>query len=80
MIEYTDDYSQYKSGASYDAFQHSKANDMYRTSLSGVTITVLYIQRRNAPAKPTEHCEFWARWFFENKAADAKFVRLEGLD
>jgi hypothetical protein len=80
MIEYTDAYSQYKSGASYAAFQRSLAKDMYRTSLSGVAVTVLYIQRRNAPAKPTEHCEFWARWFLENKAADAKFIRLEGFD
>lgn len=80
MIEYTDAYSQYKSGASYSAFQRSLAKDMYRTSMNGVKIVVYYIHRWYVPAKVTEHCEFWAHWFLENGAADAKFTRLEGLD
>ncbi len=80
MIEYTDAYSQYKSGASYDAFHRSSANNMYRTSLSGVKVTVLYVQRWYVPANTEEHCEFWTRWFLENRAADIKFLRLEGLD
>lgn len=80
MIEYTDEYSQYKSGASYEAFQNSLAKDLYRTSMRGVKVTVFYIQRWYAPAKPLEHSEFWARWFSENGAANADFIRLEGLD
>ena len=80
MTEYTYAYSQYKWGASYAAFQRSSARDMYRTSLRGVTVTVFYIQRWNAPAKPAEHNEFWARWFVENRAADERFIRLEGLN
>ena len=80
MIEYTNAYSQYVYGADYAAFQRSPAKDMYRTSMDGVKVTVFYIHRYYVPAKTAEHCEFWARWFSDNGAADAKFIRLEGLD
>lgn len=80
MIEHTAAYSQYRSGIDYAAYEHSSAKDMYRTSLDRVAVTVLYIQRQKAPAKSRAHCDFWAKWFVDNKAVDADFIRLEGLN
>lgn len=79
MIEYTDVYSQYTSGASYAAFRLSAAKDMYMTSLDEVNVSVFYIRRSYFHTNTVDHCEFWARWFMENRAASVEFVKLQGL-
>jgi hypothetical protein len=80
MIEHTDVYSQYKSGFGYDAFERSRARDMFRTSLKDVPVTVLFIPRLKLASDPADRADFWAKWFQVSGAADVKIVRLEGVN
>jgi len=80
MIEHTQLYSQYKSGIDYAAYKKSDAFREFATSLSGIDVSIWYIDRRNKKFGSVEHNEFWANWIIDNDGGYLPPVRLEGMN
>lgn len=80
MIEHTSLYSQYRSGLDYQKYLNSAADRTYGTSLDGVSVTVLYIDRTKKPFQTLDHAEFWTQWVQNHHGGFEKLVRLEGLN
>lgn len=78
MLEHTDVFSHYREGTSMAAYEAGPADDMFRTDLQGVSVTVMLIQRLNPPASPVQLSDFWTRWFGDYKAELNNVVRLAG--
>jgi len=79
MLEHTPAFSNYRDGASYQKYQHSPANDRFRTSLDGVTVKILAFQRPNIKFTMEDLANFWAQWIKGNNGYFDGFVRLEGI-
>jgi hypothetical protein len=80
MIEHTELYSQYRSGVDYAEYLKSDARRQYGTSLDGVDMTILYVERAKLPFGSREHAEFWAQWVQSNSGNLQRVTRLEGLN
>ncbi|ESZ26602.1 hypothetical protein [Mesorhizobium sp. L2C067A000] len=80
MIEHTALYSQYRSGLDYKKYLDSAADRTYGTSLDGVGVTILYVDRAKKPFGSLEHAEFWTRWVQSHHGEFEKLVGLEGLN
>lgn len=80
MIENTNSYSQYKSGADYRSFEDSAANLQYGTSLEGISVIILYVRRANKHFSTDEHEQFWGKWVRLHHGDMDKLVPLEGLN
>ncbi|MCO6393286.1 hypothetical protein GTW25_19895 [Aliihoeflea aestuarii] len=80
MIEHTDLYSQYRSGADFAAYLASDAYRTFRTTLSDVEVTILYVERANRRFPSSEHVRFWNDWIIENGGRIGSIKRLEGLN
>lgn len=79
MIEHTDLYSQYRSGADYQAYLNSPASSPNRTDLMGAEVTVLYFNRPQKKFGSAPHAQFWANWFADNRSGKFNFVKVEGI-
>ncbi|MEI9401853.1 hypothetical protein [Mesorhizobium argentiipisi] len=80
MIEHTALYSQYRSGLDYQKYLSSAADRTYGTSLDGVAVTILYIDRKKKPFQSLDHAEFWTQWVQNHHGEFEKLVGLEGLN
>ncbi|TIM21138.1 MAG: hypothetical protein E5Y74_15205 [Mesorhizobium sp.] len=80
MIEHTTIYSQYRSGLDYQKYLNSAADRTYGTSLDGVGITILYIDRAKKPFQTLDHAEFWTHWVQNHHGEFEKLVGLDGLN
>lgn len=80
MVENTDSYNQYKSGAAYAAFENSRAKREFHTNLKGVELSILYVKRKNFAAGYQAHAEFWSEWAKASGASDFELDSLEGLN
>lgn len=78
MIEHTSEFSMYKSGTGYAAFEKSGARDKFRTPLDGIGFKVLAFQRDNTKSLQ-ELPEFWLRWVSVNGGEWIGFERLAGV-
>lgn len=79
MIEHTDLYSQYRTGPDFEAYLHSDGHRTYRTDLSGIEVTILYVDRASRNFGSAPHMEFWARWI-DHYQGKPHVRRLEGLN
>lgn len=80
MIEHTSLYSQYRSSLDYGAFKESKAAQIYGTSLDGIAVKVLYVNREKKAFSSREHVEFWATWVRDEGGDWEEAEKLEGLN
>lgn len=80
MIEHTALYSQYRSGLDYQKYLNSAADRTYGTTLDGVNVTILYIDRAKKPFQTLDHAEFWTQWVQNHHGEFEKLVGLEGLN
>ncbi|KSV87362.1 hypothetical protein N181_01815 [Sinorhizobium fredii USDA 205] len=79
MIEHTDSFSIYKSGADYEAFENSVARARFRTPLDGIGVKLLVFQRETA--KPLSDLpEFWTRWVDGNGGEFIGYERMAGVE
>ncbi|MBY5439077.1 hypothetical protein [Rhizobium leguminosarum] len=78
MLEHTDSFSMYKSGANYEAFEKSAARDRFRVPLDGIDVKFLAFQRE-ASAKIEGLPEFWATWVVANHGNLIDYERLTGI-
>ncbi|MER9925755.1 hypothetical protein NKJ84_23120 [Mesorhizobium sp. M0048] len=79
MMENTPAYSQYKSGADYNAFKKSPASSRFRTDLLGADVTILYFNRPERKFLSVAHANFWTQWFSDNGGNLTDFTKLEGM-
>ncbi len=78
MLENSDAFSIYKSGADYEAFLKSPARDRFRTPLDGIDVKLWAFQRESAP-NIRGLAEFWKVWVKANHGGFAGFERLTGV-
>ncbi|MBD9652919.1 hypothetical protein IB267_31625 [Ensifer sp. ENS09] len=78
MLENTDAFSIYKSGADYEAFLKSPARDRFRTPLDGIDVKVWAFQRESTPGD-RDLAEFWRQWVRANRGGFTGFERLTGI-
>lgn len=76
MMEHTQAFSMYKSGADQAAFDASPARAKFRTPLDGIEVKMVLFQREAAPIAHLP--EFWAGWITANKGELASIERLSG--
>jgi hypothetical protein len=78
MMEHTDAFSIYKSGAKYDVFEKSAARDRFRLPLDGVDVKFLAFQREKS-SKIENLPDFWATWVVANRGNLIGYERLTGI-
>lgn len=78
MMEHTNSFSIYKSGAKYDAFEKSPARDRFRVPLDGVDVKILAFQREKS-SKIEGLPKFWATWVVANRGNLVGYERLTGI-
>ncbi len=78
MIEHTALFSQYKSGADFNAYLASRASAQYRTDLAGADVSLLYIDRAGRRFGIRKHAAFWLKWVEQCRGNWESLVRLEG--
>ena len=78
MMENTDAFSIYKSGADYAAFLKSAGRDRFRTPLDLVEVKFWSFQR-DASSKHAKLPEFWATWVEANHGSFIGYERLSGI-
>ncbi|TCQ24843.1 hypothetical protein [Rhizobium sp. PP-CC-3G-465] len=79
MMENTNAFSIYKSGADYEAFLKSTARDRFRTSLDGIDVKIWAFQREGS-SKHKNLPEFWAKWVMSNGGNFDAYERLSGIE
>ncbi|MBY5846420.1 hypothetical protein GR204_27570 [Rhizobium leguminosarum] len=79
MMEHTDFFSMYKSGANYGTFEKSPARDRFRVPLDGVDVKFLAFQRA-ASSKIEGLSNFWATWVVANRGNFNGYERLTGIE
>jgi hypothetical protein len=77
MIEFTEDYSQYKGDLSYERYKQSAAYRKQHTDLNGADVTILYVQRLRAEDSGA-HIQFWKDWIDDNKGVVREMTKLQG--
>lgn len=80
MIEHTALYSQYRAGLDYQKYLSSAADRTYGTSLGGVDVTILYVDRAKKPFQSLDHADFWTKWVVSHHGDFQKLVGLDGLN
>lgn len=80
MIEHTDLYSQYRTGTDFAAYMASEGHRTYRTTLTDIGVTILYVERADRKFTSVDHAEFWTQWITENDGDLVAIKRLEGLN
>lgn len=78
MMEHTDSFSMYKSGAKYAAFEKSPARDRFRVPLDGVDVKFIAFQREKS-ISIDDLSQFWAAWVLANRGNFVGFQRLTGV-
>ncbi|MDB5561087.1 MAG: hypothetical protein JWN11_505 [Hyphomicrobiales bacterium] len=79
MLEHTQYFSAYKSGADFSAFKASDASRRFATDLAGAKTEVWIVQRPKEPAATRDLAEFWASWVAANNGSFDKAVLLQGV-
>jgi hypothetical protein len=79
MLEHTQYFSSYKSGADFAAFKASDASRRFATDLAGAKTEVWIVQRPKEPAATRDLAEFWASWVAANNGSFEKAVLLQGV-
>jgi hypothetical protein len=80
MLENSPDFSMYRSGADYEAFQASDAARNFATDLAGAEVDIWLVRR---PAPPTDSLPliaFWERWIKDAGGQLVHAVNLQGVD
>lgn len=80
MIEHTDAFSNYRDGVDYSRFEASRANDRFRTDLSGIGMKIVSFHREKSKFKDDELAEFWAQWVVKNHGEFVGYERLAGVN
>jgi hypothetical protein len=79
MLEHTQYFSSYKSGADFAAFQQSDASRRFSTDLGGAEVEIWMVQRPKEPADTRALANFWAQWVAANNGHFARAVLLQGV-
>jgi hypothetical protein len=78
MMEHTDYFSVYKSGANYGAFEKSPARDRFRVPLDAVDVKFIAFQREKS-SKIEGLEKFWMGWVLANRGNPTGYERLTGI-
>lgn len=70
MVEHTDAFSMFKSGADFAVFEKSPARRMFAADLRDINVTLLLVRRLKSPVKENDLLAFWTAWFAENGVGD----------
>ncbi|MGH0331199.1 hypothetical protein [Sinorhizobium meliloti] len=79
MMENTDAFSIYESGANYDAFVKSAGRDKFRAPLDGTDVKFWAFQRETS-SDQVSLANFWATWVEANGGSFVGYERLAGVE
>jgi hypothetical protein len=79
MLENTEDFSMYESGADFLTWKGTPAAIKYGTDLRGATVE-LWIIKRASTVPSAKAGEFWANWILDNGGVYVPAQALQGLE
>jgi hypothetical protein len=79
MLEHTQYFSNYRSGADFAAFKASEASRRFATDLGGAHFETWIVQRPKEPAPTQDLAAFWASWAQANNGTFERAALLQGV-
>lgn len=78
LLEHTEAFSMYRSGADFAAWKGSAGAVQYATELAGAEVT-LWVIKRNAPVPSAAAADFWASWIADNHGRTGRTIAMQGV-
>jgi hypothetical protein len=78
MMEHTEYFSIYRSGADFDAYRNTKAATRFSSDLAGASVEILYVPRVNSEVGGIALMDFWDSWITESDGHLKSALKLQG--
>lgn len=79
MLENTEYFSMYRSGADFAAYEESDASRRFGTDLANTSVELWFI-RRQTKIPSASVAEFWLAWTLESGGQFSRAIQLQGLE